>query len=176
KTYRLWKKQIYSAKIIQNAIIEWLYRPGSTFMKQAEDRYHQQNNAPKDLNIFDLPELLEQILYFLENDRSLYPALFVNRFWYHCSAPILWRDIDFFINCQGNTYNNYSSGDLYWRLLKFKRVMCGKIKPLYCSKMKLRHLELGDCSIGNNAVEEIARNCTNLKYLSLKGCRRIGEE
>ena len=45
-------------------------------------------------NIFDLPELLEQILYFLEIDQSLYSALFVNRLWYHCGAPILWRRID----------------------------------------------------------------------------------
>ena len=47
-------------------------------------------------NIFDLPELLEQILYYLEIDRSLYPALFVNRFWYHCGAPILWRRVEFY--------------------------------------------------------------------------------
>ncbi|CAG8814688.1 5260_t:CDS:2, partial [Dentiscutata erythropus] len=38
------------------------------------------------------------------------------------------------------------------------------------------HLELGDCSIGNEAIEEIASNYTNLKYLSLKGCRRISNE
>ncbi|CAH1769184.1 156_t:CDS:2, partial [Entrophospora sp. SA101] len=41
---------------------------------------------------------------------------------------------------------------------------------------KLRHIELGDCSIDNKAVEEIAYNCTNLKYLSLKGCKGITEE
>ncbi|RHZ85048.1 hypothetical protein Glove_73g17 [Diversispora epigaea] len=56
------------------------------------------------LNIFDLPELLEQILYFLEVDRSLYPALFVNHLWYHCSAPILWRRVEFF------TENDYQRG------------------------------------------------------------------
>ena len=55
-----------------------------------------QSNDPKGLNIFNLPELLEQILYFLEIDRSLYPALFVNRFWYHCGAPILWRRVEFY--------------------------------------------------------------------------------
>ncbi|CAG8624785.1 14460_t:CDS:1 [Cetraspora pellucida] len=43
-----------------------------------------------------------------------------------------------------------------------------------CSKLK--HLELGDCSIGNEAIEKIASNYTNLKYLSLKGCRRISNE
>ena len=40
KTYRLWKKPINSAKIIQHAVIKWLYRPGGLFMKQAKDRYY----------------------------------------------------------------------------------------------------------------------------------------
>ncbi|CAG8817546.1 45020_t:CDS:2, partial [Gigaspora margarita] len=41
---------------------------------------------------------------------------------------------------------------------------------------KLRHIELGNCSIGNKAIKEIAHNCTNLKYLSLKGCKGISKE
>ncbi len=45
-----------------------------------------------------------------------------------------------------------------------------------CSCPKLKHLELGNCSIGNKAVEEIAHNCTNLKYLSLGGCKGISKE
>ncbi|CAG8820491.1 11337_t:CDS:1, partial [Dentiscutata erythropus] len=44
------------------------------------------------------------------------------------------------------------------------------------SCLKLRHLELGQRSIGNEAVEEIAHNCTNLKYLGLKGYKGISEE
>ncbi|CAG8486406.1 13139_t:CDS:2 [Ambispora leptoticha] len=28
QTYRLWRRQINSAKIIQHAVIEWIYRPG----------------------------------------------------------------------------------------------------------------------------------------------------
>ncbi|CAG8788300.1 8953_t:CDS:2, partial [Dentiscutata erythropus] len=50
------------------------------------------------------------------------------------------------------------------------------ITEITCSCSKLRHFELGDCSIGNEAIEKIASNCTNLKYLSLKGCRRISNE
>src|SRR6266487_2352863 len=123
------------------------------------------SNNPKGLNIFDLPELLEQILYYLEIDRSLYPALFVNHFWYHCGAPILWRDIDFFIDCQGNTYNNNSSGDLYWRLLKFKRVMCGKIKPLYCSKMV--YLSLEGLKISDALISAILHSCPDIRFLIL---------
>ena len=52
------------------------------------------SNDLKGLNIFDLPELLEQILYFLEIDRSIYPALFVNRLWYKCGIPLLWRRVE----------------------------------------------------------------------------------
>ena len=44
--------------------------------------------------IFNIPELLEHILYFLAIDKSLYPALYVSRLWYRCSAPILWRHIE----------------------------------------------------------------------------------
>ncbi|CAG8750616.1 7875_t:CDS:2, partial [Dentiscutata erythropus] len=38
QAYRLRRKQINSAKIIQNAVIKWLYRPGGSFMKHAQDR------------------------------------------------------------------------------------------------------------------------------------------
>ncbi|CAG8735170.1 21665_t:CDS:2, partial [Gigaspora margarita] len=46
------------------------------------------------LNIFNLPELLEQILYFLEIDRSLYPTLFVSHLWYKCGILLLWRRVE----------------------------------------------------------------------------------
>ena len=42
--------------------------------------------------IFIIPEVLEQILHFL--DKTLYTALFVSRLWYRCSTPILWRHIE----------------------------------------------------------------------------------
>src|SRR5438270_13609968 len=45
-------------------------------------------------SIFNLPELLEQILHFLAIDKSLYPTLFINRLWYRCGAPILWRHVE----------------------------------------------------------------------------------
>ena len=44
--------------------------------------------------IFNIQELLEQILHFLLIDKSLYPALFVSRLWYRCGAPILWKRIE----------------------------------------------------------------------------------
>ena len=76
------------------------------------------------LDIFDLPELLEQILYFLEIDRSLYPALFVNRFWYHCGAPILWRRVEFFNeDYQQSRRALNMSRVLTRRLINFERTM-----------------------------------------------------
>ena len=149
------------------------------------------------LNIFDLPELLEQILYFLEIDRSLYPALFVNHFWYHCGAPILWRRIEFF------TENDYQRGwhgrkmprTLTRQLINFKKAMCGKIKPTYCFKMvylRLEGLKISDelistilCScpdirtlildrsvgFSNIPIIEIARFCPKLIHLSLNSCK-----
>ena len=45
-------------------------------------------------SVINLPELLEQILYFLAVDKSLYPALFVSRLWYRCGAPVLWKCIE----------------------------------------------------------------------------------
>ncbi|CAH1769830.1 12893_t:CDS:1 [Entrophospora sp. SA101] len=154
------------------------------------------NNDPNGLNIFDLPELLEQILYFLEIDRSLYPALFINHLWYHCGAPILWRRIEFF------TEKDYQRGQhgrkmprvLTRRLINFKRVMCEKIKPLYCSKMvylRLEGLKIKDALISailrscpdirilildrsdgfsNIPIIEIARYCPKLLHLSLNSC------
>ena len=46
------------------------------------------------LGVINLPELLEQILYFLLIDKSLYSALFVSRLWYRCGVPILWKRIE----------------------------------------------------------------------------------
>jgi len=54
KTYRLWKKQINSAKIIQHAVIKWLYQPGGTLMKQAKDRYYCVTSLKGDLRIMGL--------------------------------------------------------------------------------------------------------------------------
>src|SRR5947209_5598427 len=103
------------------------------------------------LNVFNLPELLENIFSFLAKDKALYPTLFVNHLWYHCSSPILWRGIEFFIeNCRQNPHGKNISQALYWRLLKFKRIMCGGIMPFYFSEMiylRLEGLKISDVLI-----------------------------
>ena len=45
-------------------------------------------------SIFNIAEVLEQILYFLLIDKFLYPTLFVSRSWYRCGAPILWKCVE----------------------------------------------------------------------------------
>jgi hypothetical protein len=44
--------------------------------------------------IFSILEVLEQFLYFLVIDKSLYPTLFVCQLWYRCGIPILWKYIE----------------------------------------------------------------------------------
>src|ERR1044071_3481003 len=77
--------------------------------------------------IFNIQELLEQILHFLLIDKSLYPALFVSRLWYRCGAPILWRRIEL----KGNNRRYGYNVNNHFRLEKFVKIMCGKNKPAY---------------------------------------------
>ena len=62
-------------------------------------------------SIFNIAEVLEQILYFLAIDKSFYPTLFVCRRWYKCGAPILWKRAEL---------NEVS------RLERFLKIVCGE--------------------------------------------------
>ncbi|CAG8559812.1 42295_t:CDS:2, partial [Gigaspora margarita] len=66
---------------------------------------------------------------------------------------------------QQNQYNKNTSGPLYWRLMKFKRVMCGKTKPLYCSKMV--YLKLAGLKISDALISAILHSCPNICFLIL---------
>src|ERR1044072_7511721 len=81
-------------------------------------------------NIFYLPELLEQILYFLLIDKSLYSTLFISRLWYRCNAPILWRHIEL----------KKGEREDCTRLKKFIKIVCKRQKPVYSSN--LTYLEI----------------------------------
>ena len=76
-------------------------------------------------DIFNIQELLEEILHFLAIDKSLYPALFVCRHWYRCGAPILWRRVEL---KKSNTRKI------------FMKIIRGEQKPVYSSS--LTHLEI----------------------------------
>ena len=82
-------------------------------------------------SIFNIQELLEEILHFLAIDKSLYPALFVCRHWYRCGAPILWKRIEL----KGNEVEGKS------QLGRFLEIVHrGGQKPVYSSK--LTHLKI----------------------------------
>ncbi|RHZ84962.1 hypothetical protein Glove_74g162 [Diversispora epigaea] len=123
------------------------------------------------LNIFDLPELLEQILYFLEVDRSLYSALFVNRLWYKCGVPLLWRRIEL----KGNDihYGHYFPDEYKYceryrkRLENFVKLICGEKKPIYASKLK--NLKISHYhSITHKLIGSIVNYCPNIIHLDFK--------
>ncbi|CAG8556690.1 14610_t:CDS:2 [Cetraspora pellucida] len=118
------------------------------------------------LNIFDLPELLEQILYFLEIHQSLYPTLFVNHLWYHCGASILWQHIEFFNKDYQQSQRALNmSWVLIRRLINFERVMRRKIKPTYCTKMV--YLRLEGLKISDALISVILRSCPDIRFLIL---------
>nr|CAG8444472.1 7869_t:CDS:2 [Entrophospora candida] len=122
------------------------------------------------LNIFNLPELLELILHFLAIDKSLYTALFVNHFWYRCSAPLIWRNIEL----KGNDlqHGHYFPDDYNYckkdrtRLEKFLNIICGDKKPIYQSS--LTHLKLTHYhSLSYKKIKGIVNSCPNIIHLDL---------
>jgi len=50
-------------------------------------------------------------------------------------------------------------------LMRFKRVMCGKTKPLYCSKMT--YLRLEGLKISDALISTILHSCPNIRFLIL---------
>src|SRR3954447_4637044 len=94
-------------------------------------------------SIFNIQELLEQILYFLAIDKSLYFTLFVSRLWYRCGAPILWERIEL----KGNEVEGKS------RLERFLKIVHrGGQKPIY--SLKLTHLKISYYhSISNKKIK-----------------------
>src|SRR6266540_3645589 len=109
--------------------------------------------------IFSIPEVLEQILYFLLIDKSLYPILFVGRLWYRCGAPILWRRIEL----KGNEVDDK------FQLKRFLKIIPGGgRKPVYSSK--LTHLKITHyCSLSNKKIKGIVHTFQNIIHLNFEG-------
>src|SRR3954453_10776645 len=119
--------------------------------------------------IFNLPELLEQILYFLAVDRSLYPTLFVSRLWYRCGAPILWKCIElrgsdlYDYEYYPYDYNYYMKS--HSRLERFIKSLCEGRKLVYSSV--LTHLEIAYYhSLSDKKIKSIISSCPNIIYLN----------
>src|SRR6266540_1843777 len=109
--------------------------------------------------IFSIPEVLEQILYFLLIDKSLYPILFVGRLWYRCGAPILWRRIEL----KGNEVDDK------FQLERFLKIIPGGgRKPVYSSK--LTHLKITHYhSLSNKKIKGIVHTFQNIIHLDFEG-------
>ena len=114
--------------------------------------------------IFNIQELLEQILYFLAIDKSLYPALFVCRLWYRCGAPILWERVEL----KGDEAEDRS------QLERFMKLVHGVVyhswggrKPIYSSK--LTHLQISHYhSLSNKKIKGIVRMFPNIIHLDFE--------
>ncbi|GBC19014.1 hypothetical protein GLOIN_2v1778881 [Rhizophagus irregularis DAOM 181602=DAOM 197198] len=136
-------------------------------------------------SIFNIQELLEQILYFLAIDKTLYPALFVCRLWYRCGAPILWKRIElrgkdlYPGQSLPNDYKNYCAKDHprlnkfirierakdLSRLKKFIKLVRRKQTPVYCSNVT--HLEISYYhSLSDKKIISIVHLCPNIVHLS----------
>src|SRR5215216_5810828 len=122
-------------------------------------------------SIFIITELLERILYFLSVDKTLYPALFVSRLWYRCSAFILWKHIEL----KGNDlrYGHYFPEDYNYcardrtRCERFVKVICEKHKPAYVSNTT--HLEITFYhSLSDKKIKSIVDTFLNIIYLDFK--------
>ena len=122
-------------------------------------------------SIFYLPELLEQILHFLAIDKSLYPTLFVNRFWYKCAVPSLWK----YIELKGNDlrYGHYFPEDYNYcakdrtRWERFEKIMCEKHNPVYV--LNTTHLEITFYhSLSDKKIKSIVDIFPNIIHLDFK--------
>src|SRR3989440_5791657 len=137
-------------------------------------------------SIFSIPEVLEQFLYFLAIDKSLYPALYVSRLWYRCGTPILWRHIElkgkdlYPEQFLPNDYN-YCAKDCprlnkfirierakdLSRLKKFIKLVRKKQMPVYCSNVT--HLKISyyhSLSDKKNHKHCTVHSCPNITHLS----------
>ena len=138
-------------------------------------------------SIFNILELLEQVLHFLAIDTSLYPALFVCQYWYRCGAPILWKRIELKeedLYPEQSFPNDYKfiRIERHSRLNKFIRIECAKdlfqlkkfIKlvrrkqtPVYCSNVT--HFKISYYhSLSDKKIISIVHLCPNIIHLSFE--------
>ncbi|RGB30774.1 hypothetical protein C1646_764921 [Rhizophagus diaphanus] len=92
------------------------------------------------------------------SDKSLYPALFVNRLWYRCGAPILWK----YIELKGDEVEDK------FRLERFLKIVPGGgRKPVYSSK--LTHLKISHYyPLSNKKIKGIVHTFKNIIHLDFK--------
>ncbi|RHZ85506.1 hypothetical protein Glove_65g99 [Diversispora epigaea] len=124
-----------------------------------------------------IPELLENIFSFLAKDKALYPTLFVNHLWYHCSAPILWERIEFFTE---NPQRGHASvieiarscpNLVYLNLNGQPFINNESICTIARSRVNLQHLDLSfNKIIIDEAICTIATGCPDMRSYFFKRC------
>src|SRR6266498_310330 len=138
--------------------------------------------------IFSILEVLEQILYFLLIDKSLYPILFVGRLWYRCDAPILWRRIELKGNEEENKFQLerflkivpeggrkpvYSSKLTHLKITHYRSLSNKKIKGIVHTFPNIIHLDFeGSMDCTGKVLKLIAKSYPNLEYLNISALRR----
>ncbi|CAG8688403.1 18750_t:CDS:2, partial [Acaulospora morrowiae] len=118
-------------------------------------------------HIFNIPELLEQVLHFLAIDKSLYPALFVCQHWYRCGAPILWERIEL----KGNEAEDFEKSiDPTGEALKLMAKSYPNLKYLNISALYNRFRPKNDIDL-----TAIANSCNKLEYLNISNRTEFSE-
>src|SRR4051794_27854855 len=107
--------------------------------------------------VFNLPELLEQILHFLAIDKFLYPTLFVNRFWYYTVGQLLWKHIEFLDSL---------------RQKKFLRI-CRNLKPFHGVNVRNLIFVFSYDEFSDKDINGIIGSCPNIVYLNFNNTRKL---
>jgi len=97
--------------------------------------------------IFNIAEVLEQILYFLVVDKFLYPTLFVYQLWYRYGASILWKCIEL----KKNEVENKS------QLKRFLKTVYREQRLKY--SLKLTHFKISHYHLFSNKKLETLYIC-----------------
>jgi hypothetical protein len=105
-------------------------------------------------SIFNISEVLEQVLHFLSIDKSLYPALLVCRFWYYTAGQILWKHIE-----------------LYY-LGNFLRI-CKDLKPFHGVNVRNIIFPFSHYELSDGDIDGIIRSCPNIVYLDFNATCRL---
>ncbi len=109
-------------------------------------------------SIFNIAELLEQVLYFLAINKSLYLILFVSQLWYRCGASILWKRVEL----MGDEMKKWS------RLENFLKIVYGGEQKLIYS-LELTHLKiLYYYPLSNKKIKDIIYTFSNIIHLSFE--------
>jgi hypothetical protein len=107
-------------------------------------------------SVFNIQELLEQILFFLAIDKFLYPALFVCRLWYYTAGQILWKHIE--LDCL--------------KQIMFLRI-CIDLKPFHGVNVRNIIFLFSYYELSDGDIDGIIRSCPNIVYLNFNATCRL---